>query len=725
MVEGAKILERLLAEGKLQREQCDRVVVEARRTAEHAIEVAIDFGFIGEQDVLRFLASMLRTQFVGTDKLAKAQVERLVLEMVNVRVAERLKLFPLLFDRKTHTLSVVTCELDVHDVAKQLSVVTQAREVRCYIARPRAIQALIRRHYYGDASLFRALLSAPKPVVVTDVGIDLGYGDIGSGDSGFDDLAPPKRAAAPAVSASSSIPLPSDFEDIPGLDDVPRTKSAPRMPAHVARAAEPERRAASQPLKPDVPAGIQISAPDFLAGMANVVARPEQPSRIDTPHPRAPTDTSAYSAEAVSQTVNVLVALLEQQRDELRGHSAQVARLVRAVVERMGVTGSAVHELVLAAHLHDVGKSSSYHLTALNVAQYDGHRTQAQRSHLVPVRMFEGASLPASTIAAMGHMYERFDGAGFPDRLTGKEIPLGARVLAAVETYVDVTTTTKNPYRKRLTAAEACEGLARFAGVIFDETVLDVLRLVVLGDEQRARGHVSDKRILIADPDPEESTVLEMRLTDRGFEVCVVRDASGALAEIERGTVGLVVADVELGERDGFWLVERIRAGTHADIPVVFHTRRGDRDSVTRGFELGVVDYVVKPASPEVVAAKIQKSLEAAAAAKVTGPGRGMSGSLREMSLPDVVQLLANGRKSGRLEIESGNHRGEMGFSEGMVFEASFGHAVGEEAVYTMLMLDDGTFSIDSSYVPTRNRVNVSAESLLLEGMRRIDEQRR
>lgn len=719
MIEGAQILERLLADGRLARDAYDRVRAEAQRSGEHAADVAVDFGYVQEAELLRWLATLVRTQFVGTEKLAKAQIERSVLELVPVRVAERLKVFPLLFDRKSSTLSVATCALDVHDVGKQLGVVTQAREVKCYVARPRAIHAAIRRNYYGDASVFRAMLTAPRAAPASDGRLDVGYGDLADAD--FDELAPPPTPARGTIARAAPVAaLPPGFEDIPGLGaPSPAPSASPARPAPIARPA-PEREAPASG-----PPAIQISAPDFFAGMATASAYASEPAfepaTLPTPTKRADAQAS-FSTETLIETVHVLVSLLEQSREELRGHSAHVARVVRAVAERMGLPPASVHELVLAAHLHDLGKASTYHLTALNVAQYDGHRLQAQRSCTAPIRMLESASLPESTTLALRHMYERQDGGGLPDRLTGKDIPLGARILAAVDTYVDVTTTTKNPYRKRLTPAQACEGLGRFAGTIFDETVLDVLRRVALGDDPREKGAVG-RRVLIVDADPEESTVLEMRLAARDLEVRVVRDAAAALAAMSEDEIDLVVADVELGDRDGFWLIERLRAGGQPDVPVILHTRRGDRESVARGFELGVADYVVKPASPDVVAAKVHKTLEVASAPRLAS--RGVSGSLREMSLADVLQLLANGRKSGRLTIAASGVRGDIGFAEGQVFEASFGAHTGEEAVYAMLVLEDGDFAFDTSYVPRANVVNVSAESLLLEGMRRIDESRR
>jgi hypothetical protein len=92
------------------------------------------------------------------------------------------------------------------------------------------------------------------------------------------------------------------------------------------------------------------------------------------------------------------------------------------------------------------------------------------------------------------------------------------------------------------------------------------------------------------------------------------------------------------------------------------------------------------------------------------------------MALPDVVQILYHGRKSGKLTISAGGRRGEILFCDGMIFDASFGEAAQEEAFYDMLNLRDGDFELDPNFRPSEQVIQVSPESLLLEGMRRLDE---
>ena len=136
-------------------------------------------------------------------------------------------------------------------------------------------------------------------------------------------------------------------------------------------------------------------------------------------------------------------------------------------------------------------------------------------------------------------------------------------------------------------------------------------------------------------------------------------------------------------------------------------------------FELGASDFLVKPASPELVVAKVGQLLPGGTKRPRVG---GFGGSLKDMGLPDVVQALSNGRKTGRLQIVSGGTVGEIHFLEGAVADASYGARAREDAIYAMLALKDGDFMLDPSFRPASRRMQGSIEALLLEGMRRMDE---
>jgi response regulator RpfG family c-di-GMP phosphodiesterase len=440
----------------------------------------------------------------------------------------------------------------------------------------------------------------------------------------------------------------------------------------------------------------------------------------DAVHKPAVAAVTGGSMDAVLELLNVLISLLENSRQELRGHSAQLARLVRRVAERINLSHEQINACVVAAYLHDLGKHGQYHLTTLNCSEWEGHKIAGQKAAGTPARLLEAVKMPDEAVNAVSHMYERYDGKGFPSAMAGKEIPLGARILAVCDTYSDLTNNPRNPYRKQLTPAEACGVLAQHKDKIFDPHLVDLFKNMVLGEDLRARLLANRYLALIIDPDPEETTVLELRLIEQGFEVRTARSADQAVKLLTVGDIDLVVSDIDLPGKDGLALLAEARKQPWGkDTPWVVHTRKQGRAEAQKAFELGVTDFVAKGSSTDVLVAKLKALLDQ----RATGKGsRGVSGSLREMGLAELVQVLAQGRKSGNLKIRSGSDVGEIHFLEGDVVNALWGKVRGEEAFYAMLKLQDGDFGMDPSFKPQGRAITENAESLLLEGMRRLDE---
>jgi response regulator RpfG family c-di-GMP phosphodiesterase len=430
--------------------------------------------------------------------------------------------------------------------------------------------------------------------------------------------------------------------------------------------------------------------------------------------------STSVGSEAFIETLNVLVSLLENTRTDLRGHSGHVARLTRKIAERIGVPRADLSAVVVAAHLHDLGKMSAYHLTPLNVAEYEGHRTAAQKSYLAPRRLLETVDLSALTVQTLEQMYERYDGKGIPGAVSGKDISLGARMLAITDTYADLTQNPRNPFRKALRPTEACDVLARFKEAVFDPNLVDLFRHMVTGDDLAARLLSNRHKALVVDPDHEETTLLELRMIEQGFEVVIARTTDQALKLLASGDFDLVVSEVDVPPQDGFSLVAEARQQTWGrELPWVILTRRTARADVQNGFELGATDYVSKPVAADAFVAKLKQLIERQA---TTHAAKGVSGSLSEMSLPDIVQILWHGRKSGALRVRSRGESGELHFQEGNIVNAMLGKLRGEEAFYEMLKLPDGEFGLDPNFQPSSRVISASPEALLLEGMRRIDE---
>lgn len=434
---------------------------------------------------------------------------------------------------------------------------------------------------------------------------------------------------------------------------------------------------------------------------------------------------NAFQNDTTIELLTVMVSLLENARQELRGHSSQVARLLRRVAERMSLDSADTYAVIVAGHIHDIGKMGQFHLTALNCSEYEGHRLAAQKAYDTPLRLLEAVRLPSAVKNAVFHMYERFDGKGFPDKLVGKEIPLGARLLAVADTYADLTQNPRNPFRKVLGPAEAMDVLSNHKGTIFDPAILDLFKALVLGEDMKAKLLANRHRALIIDPDPEESTVLELRMVEQGFDVKTARNAEAArkLLTTEGVELDLVVCEVELPDTDGLaFLSEARKEPWGRDVAWIVHTQKQGRTEAQRAFELGAMDFVAKPVQADVLVAKIKAMLDKRAQSGKGGGAKGVSGSLREMGLPDIVQVLFHGRKTGKLSVKSGSSSGEIHFLEGAIANAILGNLSGADAFYAMVRFQDGEFALDPSFVPPKRVVAESAEALLLEGMRRMDE---
>lgn len=424
-------------------------------------------------------------------------------------------------------------------------------------------------------------------------------------------------------------------------------------------------------------------------------------------------------SESYLETLNVLVSLLENGRADLRGHSAYVARLVKKLCERIGLSPPQAAALQLAAYLHDLGKMSAYHLTAYNVSEYDGHKAAAQRVYKAPLRLLETVHLPSETSEAVEHMYERIDGKGIPGQMSGKEIPLGARILAVADTYADLTQNPRNPFRKALRPGQACEVLDQHKGTVFDSNLVDLFKLTVTGDDLKARLLANRHVALLVEPDPEEATVLELRMIEQGFEVRTARTAEAALKILDSGEVAIAVSEVDLGPHDGFALMTEAKKRNADKVAWVFLSHRSSRTDAQKAFELGAHDYLTKPVAADVLVAKLKQVIEREAR---TSGGRGVAGSLTEMGLPEIVQVLWHGRKTGSLKIRSSRDAGELHFVEGHLYNALWGALRGPEAFYAMLALQSGDFLLDPNFKAPQRLIQDSPEALLLEGMRRMDE---
>jgi diguanylate cyclase (GGDEF)-like protein len=179
-------------------------------------------------------------------------------------------------------------------------------------------------------------------------------------------------------------------------------------------------------------------------------------------------------ASAVRQSKDVLLSVLNERDAELRGHLTSVAQLARAVARRLELSPAELHDLGLAAELHDVGKLA----IPDSILSKPGALTEEEwpfifRHTLVGERILSAAPSLARVARLVRSTHERMDGQGYPDGLTGTNIPLLARIISVCDAFLAMTE--ERPYRRAMASEDAIAELRKCAGTQFDPDVVETL----------------------------------------------------------------------------------------------------------------------------------------------------------------------------------------------------------------------------------------------------------
>ena len=117
--------------------------------------------------------------------------------------------------------------------------------------------------------------------------------------------------------------------------------------------------------------------------------------------------------------------------------------------------------------------------------------------------------------------------------------------------------------------------------------------------------------VLIVDDDMIARHMVRETLEQAGFVVEEAEDGDQALSVIERLQPELVLLDIIMPGIDGYDVCRKLKANERTkDIPVIFLSAKDEEAAVVRGFELGAVDYISKPVSPEILKVRVRAQTE-------------------------------------------------------------------------------------------------------------------
>jgi putative two-component system response regulator len=176
--------------------------------------------------------------------------------------------------------------------------------------------------------------------------------------------------------------------------------------------------------------------------------------------------------------IDSLIAAQEAKDPHLRGHSHRVAALSASIADHLGLDENVVEDVRQAGRLHDVGmigvpEAILHKNGSLTPAEFD----QVKKHVGIGMEILSPLRHISRALAFIQDHHEHWDGSGYPRGLSGEDISIGGRILAAADAYDALTSS--RAYREPMTGPETVEYLKSKVGNLLDPVVYEALATVV------------------------------------------------------------------------------------------------------------------------------------------------------------------------------------------------------------------------------------------------------
>ena len=176
---------------------------------------------------------------------------------------------------------------------------------------------------------------------------------------------------------------------------------------------------------------------------------------------------------AVVETVTSLALAIDAKDHYTQGHSQKVSAYAVVIAKALEMTEPEVEEIRLAALLHDIGKVGIPESILNKSGPLDASEWETMKTHTeLGAKILEPLQAMDRIRLMVRHHHEFYDGTGYPDRLDGKNIPYGARLIAIADAYDTITS--ERTYKKARTSEDAFSELERCAANQFDPELVQL-----------------------------------------------------------------------------------------------------------------------------------------------------------------------------------------------------------------------------------------------------------
>ena len=187
--------------------------------------------------------------------------------------------------------------------------------------------------------------------------------------------------------------------------------------------------------------------------------------------------------ESHFQTISALAEALDAKDATTGKHCDRLLQLASEVGERLGLDSEQQTCLRYAAVLHDIGKIGISEAILQKPGKLTSEEYKQIRKHpKLGAEMVKRVRFLEPVAPLINAHHERYDGKGYPNQLSGEEIPIEARIIAVIDSYDAMSS--NRPYREALSREEAIQELQDYAGTQFDPRVVEEFLAVI--DEEEA-----------------------------------------------------------------------------------------------------------------------------------------------------------------------------------------------------------------------------------------------
>lgn len=178
--------------------------------------------------------------------------------------------------------------------------------------------------------------------------------------------------------------------------------------------------------------------------------------------------------------IKAFTAILELRDLETSGHSERVTDLTVRLARRMGIAESEIVHIRRGAMLHDVGKIGIRDDILLKPGPLtEEERTTMQGHPIIGFELLKPIEILQRSLEIPLHHHEKWNGSGYPLKLTGAEIPLPARIFSVIDVYDALVS--DRPYHDALTHQGALDHIRAQSGIAFDPAIVQAF-LDMIGD---------------------------------------------------------------------------------------------------------------------------------------------------------------------------------------------------------------------------------------------------